>query len=315
MTAEIDLGVVLPGGAGRPDLKLKNPLLAASGTFGYGREYADYFDPALLGGLVTKGLSLEPREGNPPPRICETAGGMLNSIGLANPGLERFLAEELPHLAGLDTCVVVNLYAEDEDDFAELARRLDGVQEINALEINLSCPNVSGGGMAFGVDPEAVRRLTRVVRQQTEKPLWVKLTPNVSDPRPMAAAAQAAGADAVSLINTLLGMAIDAHSRRPRLGNIFGGLSGPAIKPVGLRMVYQVAREVDLPVIGMGGITSGQDVVEYLLAGAGAVQVGTAGLADPAAWPRILAELEDFCRQEGVARVAELVGALEAGRS
>lgn len=315
MTGDINLGVVLPGGADRPDLKLKNPLLAASGTFGYGREYADYFDPALLGGLVTKGLSLEPREGNPPPRVCETAGGMLNSIGLANPGLEQFLAEELPYLAGLDTCVVVNLYAESEEDFADLARRLDGVQGVDALELNLSCPNVSGGGMAFGVDPEAVGRLTRVVRQQTAKPLWVKLTPNVSDPRPMAAAAQAAGADAVSLINTLLGMAIDARSRRPRLGNLFGGLSGPAIKPVGLRMVYQVAREVDLPVIGMGGIQSGQDVVEYLLAGASAVQVGTAGLADPAAWPRILAELEDFCRLEGVARVEELVGALEVGQA
>ena len=292
-------------------LELKNPVLAASGTFGYGREYADYLDLNRLGGLVTKGISLQPRPGNPPPRICETACGMLNAIGLANLGLDAFLAEKLPYLAELDTAVVVNLYGQSLEDFTELARALEGRPGLAALELNVSCPNVKEGGMAFGVDPAAVARVTEAVRRATSLPLWVKLTPNVTDPVEMARAAVEAGADALTLINTLQGMAIDARRRRPRLATVVGGLSGPAIKPVGLRMVYQVAARVEVPVIGVGGIASGEDVAEYLLAGARAVQVGTANFVDPGACLRIVRELEQFCRQEGVDDVNQLVGALE----
>ena len=304
MSAAVDMSTAVG------PLGLKNPVLTASGTFGWGAEFAQYLDLNRLGGLVTKGLSLRPRTGNPPPRICETSCGMLNAIGLANVGLEVFLAEKMPFLATLGCAVVVNLYAESESEFAELAGALDGVAGIAALEVNVSCPNVKGGGLAFGLDPAAVGRVTRAVRGATRLPVWVKLTPNVSDPSPMARAAQEAGADAVSLINTLLGMAIDARARRPRLANVMGGLSGPAIKPVALRMVYQAAKAVDIPVVGLGGITSGQDVAEFLLAGASAVQVGTANFSDPAAAGRIVDELEDFCRAQGVSRVSDLVGAL-----
>jgi dihydroorotate dehydrogenase (NAD+) catalytic subunit len=294
-------------------LRLKNPVLAASGTFGYGPEYAPHLDLAALGGLVTKGVSLLPRVGNPPPRICETAGGMLNAIGLANVGLEAFLRDKLPFLRGLHQqglAVVVNLYGESADEFAALARGLEGQAGLSALEVNVSCPNVAGGGMAFGIDPAAVGQVTRAVVDNTSLPVWVKLTPNVSDPVPMAKAAQEAGATAVSLINTLLGMAIDPRTRRPRLANVMGGLSGPAIKPVGLRMVHQVAQAVDIPVVGLGGIMSGTDAAEYLLAGACAVQVGTASFADPGACARIAEELEDFCEEQGLASVGELVGDL-----
>ena len=291
-------------------LVLANPVLAASGTFGYGAEYAGQVDLARLGGLVTKGLSLEPRQGNPPPRICETACGMLNAIGLANVGLEVFLRDKLPFLARAGTRVVVNLYGESLEEFGRLAAALDRAPGVDALEVNVSCPNVKEGGMAFGVDPEAVARVTGRVRDATKLPVWVKLTPNVTDPVAVASAAASAGADGLSLINTLLGMAIDARARRPRLANVMGGLSGPAIKPVGLRMVYQVSRAVDLPVIGMGGIMNGEDAAEYLLAGASAVQVGTANFSDPTACLRIAQELEEFCRQEGIAKVSELSGAL-----
>ena len=292
-------------------LVLNNPIIAASGTFGYGLEYAPYLDLNQLGGLVVKGISLAPRVGNPPPRVCETAGGMLNSIGLANVGLDAFLKEKLPPLAGLKAKVVVNLYGESLGEFRALAEGLEGVAGVAALELNLSCPNVAGGGMAFGVDPGMVARLTEGVRKRTSLPLWVKLTPNVADPAPMARAAQDAGADAVSLINTLLGMAIDARTRRPKLGAVTGGLSGPAIKPVGLRMVHQVSKAVDIPVVGMGGIMCGEDAAEYLLAGASAVQVGTASFSDPAACVSIAKELADFCRDTGVEAVSRLVGALE----
>ena len=292
-------------------LALKNPVIAASGTFGYGREYAGQVDLSQLGGLVTKGISLKPREGNPPPRICETACGMLNSIGLANLGVKRFMVEKLPYLAGLDTAVVVNLYGETYDEFAELASELEGQAGIAALEVNVSCPNVKQGGMAFGADPVAVASVTRAVRENTSLPVWVKLSPNVADPAAIAQAAAYAGADAVSLINTLLAMAINARTRRPRLGNLKGGLSGPAIKPVGLRMVFDVARAVDIPVVGMGGIVCGEDAAEYLLAGASAVQVGTANFLDPDSSPRIIKELEDFCAEQGISQVSELVGALE----
>ncbi|MFH1057724.1 MAG: dihydroorotate dehydrogenase [Pseudomonadota bacterium] len=298
-------------GRARP-VRLKNPVLAASGTFGYGLEYADQLDLNALGGFVTKGVSLKPRIGNPPPRIHETAAGMLNAIGLANVGLEVFLGEKLPRLKAYDTAVVVNLYGEAVDEFAALAAALTAAGGVAALELNVSCPNVKAGGMAFGCAPGPVGEITAAVRAATDLPIWVKLTPNVTDPVAIAKAAAEAGADALCLINTLLGMAIDARRRRPRLANVYGGLSGPAIKPVALRMVHQVSRAVDIPVVGLGGIVSGEDAAEFLLAGAHAVQVGTANFLDPAACVRVAEELRDFCAAEGVTQAAELVGALRA---
>lgn len=305
-----DMAVMVGG------VELANPVLAASGTFGYGREYSPYLEPGALGGLVTKGVSLRPRAGNPPPRIVETASGMLNSIGLANVGLEEFMAHKLPWLAAQPGAVVVNLYGESIEEFAELARVLGAADGVDALELNVSCPNVKEGGMAFGCVPGAVGQVTAAaVAQAGGKPVWVKLTPNVTDPVIMAEAAAQAGASAVSLINTLLGMAIDARSRRPQLANVVGGLSGPAIKPVGLRMVWQVARALaarhpGVDVVGLGGIMSGIDAAEYMIAGAGAVQVGTASFTEPGAAGRIAVELAAFCADEGVADVNELKGSL-----
>ncbi len=309
MSQTVDMAVTV--GATRP-LRLKNPVIAASGTFGYGLEYGAQLDLAALGGFVTKGVSLKPRDGNPPPRICETAAGMLNAIGLANVGLEVFLGEKLPKLRRLDTAVVVNLYGEAVEEFAELARRLSAAGGVAALELNVSCPNVKAGGMAFGCAPGPVGEITAAVRAASDLPVWVKLTPNVTDPVGIARAAEAAGADAVCLINTLLGMAIDARRKRPRLANVYGGLSGPAIKPVALRMVHQVSRAIAIPVVGLGGIVSGEDAAEFLLAGAAAVQVGTANFLDPAACVRVAAELEVFCAGQGIGAVSELVGGLAA---
>lgn len=309
MNTTVDMAVTV--GTTRP-LRLKNPVIAASGTFGYGLEYGAQLDLAALGGFVTKGVSLRPRDGNPPPRICETAAGMLNAIGLANVGLEVFLGEKLPKLRQLDTAVVVNLYGEAVEEFAELARRLTAAGGVAALELNVSCPNVKAGGMAFGCAPGPVGEITAAVRAATDLPVWVKLTPNVTDPVGIARAAEAAGADAVCLINTLLGMAIDARRKRPRLANVYGGLSGPAIKPVALRMVHQVSRAIGIPVVGLGGIVNGEDAAEFLLAGAAAVQVGTANFLDPAACVRVAAELEAFCVDQGVAAVSGLVGGLVA---
>jgi len=297
-------------------IDLTNPVLAASGTFGYGQEYSPYLEPGAIGGLVTKGVSLKPRQGNPPPRIVETACGMLNAIGLANVGLAEFLAHKLPWLAAQPGAVVVNLYGESIDEFAELARRLGAQPGVDALELNVSCPNVKEGGMAFGCHPGAVGEVTAAaVAEAQGKPVWVKLTPNVSDPVPMALAAAQAGARAVSLINTLLAMAIDARTRRPVLANVVGGLSGPAIKPVGLRMVWQVAKALaqshpTVDVVGLGGIMSGADAAEYMIAGARAVQVGTASFTDPGAAGRIAAELADYCAEQGLSRAEELVGSL-----
>ncbi len=307
MSSAVDMAVTV--GATRP-VRLKNPVIAASGTFGYGLEYADQLDLGAIGGLVTKGVSLKPRDGNPPPRICETAAGMLNAIGLANVGLEVFLEDKLPRLRDLAVAVVVNLYGEAVEEFAELARRLTAAGGVAALELNVSCPNVKAGGMAFGCAPGPVAEITAAVRAATDLPVWVKLTPNVTDPVGIARAAEEAGADALCLINTLLGMAIDARRRRPRLANVYGGLSGPAIKPVALRMVHQVSRAVAIPVVGLGGIVTGEDAAEFLLAGAAAVQVGTANFLDPAACVRVAAELEAFCADQGLAAVSELVGGL-----
>jgi dihydroorotate dehydrogenase (NAD+) catalytic subunit len=269
LTSSPDLTVHIGG------LTLKNPVMTASGTFGYAREFAPFMDLSRLGAIIVKGISLAPKPGNPPPRIVETACGMLNSIGLENVGVERFIAEKIPYLQGLDTPVIVNILGDSIEEYGEIARRLSGVTGVAALEVNISCPNVKQGGVAFGADPVAAARVTAMVKKNCALPVLVKLSPNVTDITAIARAVEDAGADAVSLINTLLGMAIDVGSRRPKLANIMGGLSGPAIKPIALRMVFQVSRAVKIPVIGIGGITTAEDALEFLIAGASAVQVGT----------------------------------------
>ena len=281
-------------------LRLDNPLMTASGTFGYGLEFAHLCDLASLGGIVTKGLSLEPRRGNPPPRICETRGGMLNSIGLQNIGIEKFLAEVLPGLGQFPARVVVNLFGTTVDEYVRLAARVDAAPGVAAVELNVSCPNVTKGGIEFGQDPEILEGLVRAVRAATGKPILVKLSPNVTRPVDLGHAARAGGADILSAINTVLGMAIDPVSRRPRLATVKGGLSGPAIKPIALRIVFDVARQVGLPVVGIGGIETADDVLEFLLAGASAVQVGTALFRDPATPQRILGELRQRLAAQGV---------------
>jgi len=299
-----DLGVTIG------PLKLKNPVLAASGTFGYGREYEDLFDPACLGGIVVKGLSLKPRAGNPPPRIVETPCGMLNAIGLANVGVERFLEEKLPRLRGLDTVVIANIYGHTVEEYGDVAGALRGVEGIHALEVNISCPNVAQGGMAFGTDPKASARVTEAVLARSDKPVIVKLSPNVTDIREPARAVVAAGAQALSLINTLTGMVVDVERRTPVLANVTGGLSGPAIRPVAVRMVHEVVRAVDVPVIGGGGIMTARDALEFLITGARAVEVGTASFVDPEAMVKIVDGLASFCRTRGVDRVQDLIGTL-----
>jgi dihydroorotate dehydrogenase (NAD+) catalytic subunit len=291
-------------------LALPNPILTASGTFGYGLEFAHLARLDKLGGIVTKGLSRAPLRGNPPPRIAETRGGMLNSIGLQNIGIESFLADVLPGLARYPARVVVNLFGYEFDDYAALARRVDGFPGIAAVELNVSCPNVAKGGIEFGHDPETLERLVASVRRATTKPVAVKLSPNSGAPVELALAAQRGGADILSAINTVVGMSIDPWTRRPRLATTRGGLSGPAIKPIAVRIVHDVAREAGLPVIGIGGIETVDDVVEYLLAGASAVQVGTALFRDPARAERLVDGLAARLVELGVAKVTDLVGAL-----
>ncbi|HEY8344550.1 MAG TPA: dihydroorotate dehydrogenase [Bacillota bacterium] len=290
------------------EVTLKNPLLTASGTFGFAREYSELFDVSLLGGIVVKGLTLQPKEGNPPPRIAETPSGLLNAIGLQNPGVRRFVAEELPALRRIGTAVIANIAGSTLEEFAEIAKILEAETGITALELNISCPNVRQGGMAFGVHPESAAKVTEVVKKHTTLPVWVKLSPNVTDITEIAKAVEEAGADAITLINTLLGMAIDLEKRRPVLGNIFGGLSGPAVKPVALRMVWQVYEAVKIPIIGMGGIISARDVLEFIMAGASAVAIGTGLFAQPLAPVGILRELEEFLIKEDVAQITELTG-------
>lgn len=291
-------------------INLKNPIIAASGTFGFGADFAQFYDISRLGGISIKGLTLTPREGNPAPRIAETAAGMLNAVGLQNPGVDAFLRDEMPRLRQQDICVIANIAGNTIDDYVRMAEKLQG-SGVHLVELNISCPNVEQGGMHFGVLPEAVRKVTAEVKSVCSQPLMVKLSPNVADIVKNALAAQEGGADAVSLINTITGMAVDAEKRQPMLANITGGLSGPAIKPVALRMVYQVAQAVDIPVCGMGGIMSGRDVVEFLLCGARCVMVGTANVADPMALVRILGELEEFMQEQGVPDVREFIGALK----
>lgn len=283
-------------------------MLTASGTFGYGREASRLYDLSALGGVMVKGVSLVPWSGNRPVRIARTASGMLNAIGLQNPGLQHFLAEDLPFLRGFDTAVIVNIVGHGAEEFVRVAEAVSRAEGVAGVELNISCPNVSDG-LLFSHDPERAHGLVRAVREVTEGPLIVKLSPNVSDPVALAEACAAAGADALSAINTLLGMAIDRRARRPVLANRTGGLSGPAVKPVGLRVVYDVAARVDLPIIGMGGIETGQDALEYLMAGATAIAVGTAAFRDPYAPVRIAAELSDELAALGFASAREAVGA------
>ncbi len=293
-------------------LELRNPVLTASGTFGSGREFADFVDLSRLGAIVTKGVSLQPWGGNPSPRIAETASGMLNSIGLQNPGVEAFVAKDLAWLAGNApaTPVVVNVSGHTAEEYAAVIRRLEREAGVAAYEVNISCPNVDAGGMAFGTECGAAARVTAACREETDRPLIVKLSPNVTDVASIARAVEAVGADALSLVNTLLGMAIDVDTFRPKLARVVGGLSGPAIKPVALRMVWQVSSAVSIPVIGMGGIVDATDAAEFMLAGATAVAVGTASFVDPTSVLGVVDGLAELCHARGLGRVAELTGAL-----
>lgn len=292
-------------------LKLKNPVMPASGTFGYGQEFSPYLDLNNLGAIVTKGLSLNPKAGNPTPRIAETVSGMLNAIGLQNVGVDAFIQEKMPFLEQYDTPVIVNFFGNTIEEYAEVAARLDDVPGVAALEMNISCPNVKHGGIVFGTDPCAASEVISAVRKRMKKTLIVKLTPNVTDIRVTARAAEEAGADVISLINTLTGMSVDVRSRKPRIANVIGGLSGPGIRPIAVRMTHQVVQTVKIPVIGIGGIMRAEDALEFLIVGASAVQVGTANFVDPNAMQTILSGIEAFCAEQGVADINDLIGSLE----
>jgi dihydroorotate dehydrogenase (NAD+) catalytic subunit len=296
-------------------LMLKNPVLTASGTFGYAKEFDKLIDLNRLGGIIVKGLSLKPSKGNPVPRIVETSGGMLNAIGLENVGLDAFIRDKLPFLKTLDVPVLANIYGTDVHAYAALAERLNDVEAIAGIEVNISCPNVKLGGVAFGADPLTASQVTQAVRAKYRGPLIVKLSPNVTDITQIAKSVEAGGADAVSLINTISGMAIDIRTRRPKLANITGGLSGPAIKPVALRMVWQVAQAIRLPIIGIGGIMTAEDALEFIIAGASAVQIGTANFVNPRCTMEIIDGIADFLREEKIGSVKNLIGSLEAGET
>jgi dihydroorotate dehydrogenase (NAD+) catalytic subunit len=304
MAVSPDLSVDIGG------LKLKNPVITASGTFGYGTELTPFFDPSLLGAIIVKGLSLEPMPGNPPPRITETPCGMLNAIGLANIGIEAFIAEKLPLLDALGIPIIANIYGHNLKDYAELSRRIEAVDGIDAVEINISCPNVERGGMVFGTDPDTAGAVTREVVRNTTKPVIVKLTPNVTEITTIATAVEAAGATAISAINTFLGMAVDIATRGPKLANVVGGLSGPAIRPMALYLVHRVVEAVNIPVIGLGGIADYKDALEFLIVGARAVQVGTASFVNPRAAVEIVDGLHDFCLREKIHNIQQVIGEL-----
>lgn len=292
-------------------LHLRNPVMTASGTFGYGEEFASLVDLHRLGAIVVKGVSLEPRSGNPPPRIVETAAGMLNAIGLENVGVESFVKEKLPFLQDIGTPVIVNILGNTVDDYRRLAKRFNEVDMVAAIEVNISCPNVKEGGVAFGTDPAMAHAVTTAVRENYQGPVVVKLSPNVTDITVIARAVEEAGADAVSLINTVLGMAIDIETWRPMLANTVGGLSGPAIKPIALRMVWQVAMSVKIPVVGIGGITTPEDAIEFLMAGASAVQVGTANFINPKATEEIIEGISGYLQAKKLNSVQELIGSVQ----
>ena len=305
MMPEIHMGVEIAG------VKLKNPVMTASGTFGSGAEYGEYVDLNRLGAVVTKGVSSVPWSGNPAPRIAETYGGMLNAVGLQNPGVETFCQRDIPFLKQYDTRVIVNVCGRTVEDYCQVVERL-AEEPVDLLEINVSCPNVKEGGIAFGQDAKALEEITRQMKRRAAQPIIMKLSPNVADIGEMARAAQAGGADAISLINTLTGMKIDVHKKTFALANRTGGLSGPAIKPVAVRMVYEASHAVDLPVIGMGGIQNAEDAVEFLLAGACAVSVGTANFKNPCVTQEIVEGLEAYMRKYGMSDVRDLIGAVDA---
>ena len=289
-------------------LKLNNPVMSASGTFGYGEEYAGYIDLNRLGAVVVKGLSLRPRLGNPPPRIMETASGMLNSIGLQNIGVDAFIEEKLPFLRKYNTAVIANIYGETYDEFKKVAKKLSSAKGVHALEVNISCPNVKKGGVSFGTDPKIAARVTRTVKDETGLPVIVKLTPNVTDIAAIAQAVEKAGADVISLINTQTVMSVDLKTRSPHLKNITGGLSGPAIKPVALRMVWQVIQKVSIPVIGIGGIMTAEDALEFLILGAKAVQIGTANFVNPHATLNVIEGIKNYLIDNKIKDIKEIIG-------
>ncbi|MGC1454481.1 MAG: dihydroorotate dehydrogenase [Nitrospirota bacterium] len=294
-------------------IKLKNPVLTASGTFGYGEEFAEFVDLNKLGGVIVKGVSLNPIKGNPVPRIWETPSGMLNAIGLENPGVDVFINRKLPYLRQFDTAVIVNIFGYSLEEYVGVTERLDDVPGVSGLEVNISCPNVKAGGIMFGTNVKAAFELLSAVRKATRLPVIAKLSPNVTDITEFAHAALDAGCDGLSLINTLLGMAIDVRCRKPRLANCTGGLSGPAIRPVAVRMVWQAANAVPLPIIGMGGIVTGEDALEFILAGASAVAVGTANFIDPRATLNVIEGIETFMRDQGINDIKNLIGTVNVG--
>ncbi|WP_288335450.1 dihydroorotate dehydrogenase [uncultured Porphyromonas sp.] len=292
-------------------LTIKNPVMTASGTFGYGLEYGDFIDLNRLGGVLVKGTTLHPRQGNPYPRMAETPSGMLNAVGLQNKGIDYFCEHIYPTISGYDTAMIVNVSGSQVEDYIETAEKINALEGIPAIELNISCPNVKEGGMAFGVTCAGAASVVRAVRAVYDKTLIVKLSPNVTDITEIARAVEAEGADSISMINTLLGMAIDAEKRRPVLSTITGGLSGPAVKPIALRMVWQTAQAVKVPIIGMGGISSAKDAIEFLLAGASAVEVGTYNFVDPSVTTQIVDGIEDYMRRHGFTDINDLIGALQ----
>jgi dihydroorotate dehydrogenase (NAD+) catalytic subunit len=292
-------------------LKLKNPVLAASGTFGYGMEFAPFMDLDELGGFVVKGLYFSPREGNPPPRLVETASGLINAIGLQGIGVKRFCEEILPQLRAYQTALIVNVCGENEEEYASVVEYLNSHEGIAAYELNISCPNVEKGGLCPALRPDSTYSVVKLVKSVSSRPLITKLSPNVSDIVEIALSAQEAGSDAVSLVNTFLAMAVDVDTKQPKLANVFGGLSGPAIKPIALRMVFQVASHINIPVIGIGGIMSGNDALEYLICGAKAVEVGTSNFIDPESCLTIVKELDRYCETHGISRIEDIIGTLD----
>jgi len=305
MVSQPDLSVTIG------DLKIKNPVITASGTFGYANELIPFYDPSLLGAIIIKGLSLQPMPGNPPPRIVETPCGLINAIGLANIGIETFIEEKLPSLVNIKTPIITNIYGHSIKEYAEMAKRIESVDRIAAIEINISCPNVEKGGLAFGTDPDAAARVTDQVVKNTTKPVIVKLTPNVTDIASIARAVESAGAQAISVANTFLGMAVDVATRQPKLTNIIGGLSGPAIKPMALFLVHKVVTNVKIPVIGVGGIMDYQDALEFIIVGASAIQVGTANFINPKAAIEIVRDITDYCIREKVSTINQIIGSLK----
>lgn len=291
-----------------PGLTMKNPIMPASGCFGFGREFSQFYDLSELGAIAIKATTHEPRYGNPTPRVAETAAGMLNAIGLQNPGLEKVMSEELPWLEQFDVPILANVAGSEVEDYVEVAEKISTAKNVTALELNISCPNVKQGGIAFGTVPEVAFELTKQVKEASSVPVYVKLSPNVADIVEMAKAVEAAGADGITMINTLLGMRLDLKTRKPIIANGTGGLSGPAIKPVAIRMIHQVSQAVDIPIVGMGGIQNAEDVIEFFLAGASAVAVGTANFVDPFVCPTIIRDLEPWLDKMGVDHISELTG-------